>query len=266
MKPILLPIVKIDQENPHVKTFWFEYPLSSDPGQFVMLWIPGVDQKPFSIAYDDEKMFGLTVFAVGPLSNALFEMKVGDRVGITGPFGNSFSILQNTHYITVAGGYGAGPLGLLAERLNGKKCTVDFLVGARSQDLLLFEQRVSKLPYVDVSVSTDDGGKGHHGYVTQLLEKKLSEKDDLTKTIIATCGPELMEKAVYDIAEKYGVACEISVERYMKCGFAICGQCCVDDLGIPLCTQGPVLNKDVVSKISEFGKYHRGKSGKKEYY
>ncbi len=266
MKPILLPITRIDQENPYVKTFWFDYPLSSDPGQFVMLWVPGVDQKPFSIAYDDGTAFGLTIFAVGPLSQKLFTMKVGERVGITGPFGNSFSLIDNTHYITVAGGYGAGPLGLLAERLTGKHCTVDFLVGARSEDLLLFEERVSVLPYVMVSVSTDDGSKGHTGYVTEILDRKLSELSDKTRVLVATCGPELMEKAVYDLCERYDVACEISVERYMKCGFAICGQCCVDDTGIPLCTQGPVLTGDTVSSISEFGNYHRNKSGKKEYY
>jgi dihydroorotate dehydrogenase electron transfer subunit len=72
----MMKIKNIIHENPSVKTFFFEHDLKSQPGQFVMLWIPGVDQKPFSIAYDDGKQFGLSIFAVGPLSKRLFELKV----------------------------------------------------------------------------------------------------------------------------------------------------------------------------------------------
>ena len=295
--PLILPITRITDENPHVKTFWFDFVLQSEPGQFVMLWIPGVDQKPFSVGYDEGGRFGLTIFAVGPLSKRLFELKAGDRVGITGPYGKSFSVLPNTHYITVAGGYGAGPLGVLAERLASVNSTVDFCVGARSADLLLFEERMSKLPHVKVRVSTNDGGRGVQGYVTDLLEsilnpggvKDLSEgvphgitqtgvvpqvdasKDPSSQTprdgiLVATCGPELMEKRVLDICNQYNVPCEISIERYMKCGFGVCGQCCVDDSGITMCMKGPVVSREVANIITEFGKYHRDKSGTKINY
>lgn len=284
-KPLLLPISEITDENPHVKTFWFEYDLQSKPGQFVMLWLPGVDQKPISVAYDDGERFGLTIFAVGNMTKKLFDLKPGDRLGITGPYGNPFSIQENTHYIMVAGGYGAGPLGVLTERLTDKNCTVDFCVGARNKDLLLFEDRMAKLPYVTVHVSTDDGSKGHQGYVTHLLETLLTSDNhvctDTTPvktgqcpvstsadqhTLIATCGPEPMEVAVLNLANKYNVDCEISVERYMKCGFNICGQCVIDDLGIPMCSVGPVVNRDIANKMKEFGKYHRDKAGRKIMY
>jgi dihydroorotate dehydrogenase electron transfer subunit len=267
--PLMLPIVQITDENPHVKTFWFEYDLQSQPGQFVFVWLPGVDQKPFSIAYDSGNRFGLTIFAVGPMTKKLFTMRPGDRVGITGPYGSSFSIKENMHYITVAGGYGAGPLGLFTERLGVTRATVDFCVGARTQDLLLFEERVARLPYVNVHVSTDDGSKGHHGYVTHILEEQLKKRamlDALRSTLVLTCGPELMEKAALDICNTYDVNCEISIERYMKCGFNICGQCCMDPLGIPMCSIGPVVNRDIANKLTEFGSYHRDKSGIKQAY
>lgn len=283
--PLILPIIKIVDENPHVKTFWFDFALNSEPGQFVMLWIPGVDQKPFSIGYDTGDSFGLTIFAVGSLSSRLFEMKAEDRVGITGPYGKPFSVLPNTHYITVAGGYGAGPLGVLAERLGQVNSTVDFCVGARSADLLLFEERMAKLAHVKVHVSTNDGSKGQMGFVTDILEKLLlghgfpsSTSPDLSLSkernetqmrsslLVATCGPEMMEKRVLDICNQYNVYCEISVERYMKCGFGICGQCCVDDSGIPMCTDGPVVSREVANSITEFGKYHRDKSGTRVDY
>lgn len=264
-KPQLLPIARITDENPFVKTFFFNYNLNSQPGQFVMLWIPGIDQKPFSIAYDNGSEFGLTIFAVGPLSKKLFELKPGDRVGITGPYGTSFSIQNDTHYITVAGGYGAGPLGLLAERLASTNSTVDFCVGARSADLLLFKERVAKLPHATVHMATNDGSAGHTGFVTDLLPELIQKSKD-KKILLTACGPELMEKKVLDCANANNVDCEVSIERFMKCGFGICGQCCVDPLGLRMCMEGPVVNRTTANTISEFGKYHRDKSGAKIFY
>lgn len=264
--PLLIPISRVTNENASVKTFWFDYDLKSEPGQFVMIWIPGVDQKPFSISYDDAQRFGISVFAVGPFSQALCEKKSGDRVGITGPYGNPFTIRPNTHYITVGGGYGAGPLGILAERMAEQRCTVDFCIGAKNNDLLLFEERIARLPHALVHVATDDGSRGHHGYVTDILEgllqKHMAESSE-HPIAVAACGPELMEKKILDICNTYGVDCEISIERYMKCGFGICGQCTVDDTGIPMCTKGPVVDRETANQISEFGVFHRNKSGNK---
>lgn len=265
----MIPIKKIIRENPFVKTFWFDHKLDSKPGQFVMLWIPGLDEKPFSISYDNGTEFGLTIFAVGPLSQKLFELNVGDQVGITGPYGNPFSVRDNAHYILVGGGYGAGPLGLLAERLVGKESTVDYCVGARSQDLLLFEERMEKLAHVKIHTATNDGSKGHQGYVTDVIENLIAEQikqNPQKKIVLATCGPELMEKKVLDLSNKLNIDCEISIERFMKCGFGVCGQCCVDPLGLRMCMEGPVVSREVANKISEFGVYHRDKSGAKIYY
>lgn len=262
--PTMLPIAEIVKETGSVNTCYFDHQLGSAPGQFVMLWIPGVDQKPFSIGYDDGKRFGLTIFHLGPLTNTLADLEVGDRVGISGPYGTTFRTEPNKHYIMIAGGYGAAPLGLLAERLKDKNCTVDFCAGARSQEHLLFEDRMSKLDYVTTHVSTDDGSKGHKGYVTEILEKLLKEKKE--NTIVVTCGPELMEKRVLELCNEHNVDCDISIERFMKCGFGVCGQCCVDPLGITMCEQGPVVKRELANQITEFGNYHRDKSGTKHNY
>ncbi len=264
-----LPIIRIEDEADNVKTFYFNYPLDSKPGQFVLMWIPYLNQKPFSISYDNGVEFGLTIFKLGDFTEKLFSMQVGELVGITGPYGSTFSVKPDVHYITVAGGYGAGPLGSLAEQVLDMGSTVDFCVGARNESLLLFEKRVSGLNNLRLHVSTDDGSKGHKGYVTEILEALLRHYKNNNigkKIIVATCGPELMEKRVLELANKYEVDCEISVERYMKCGYSVCGQCCVDPLGIPLCSIGPVLNKSVVNQLSEFGKYHRDKTGTKHFY
>ncbi len=277
-KPIFVKISKIVDENPFVKTFYFDHSLGSKPGQFVMLWVPGFDQKPFSIAYDDGKTFGLTIFKRGPLTEKLFSLSVSDRVAITGPLGTSFTVNPKLHYVMVAGGYGAAPLGNLAEVLanchpeldsgsmikqdpnfhRDDSVKIDFLVGARNKDLLLFKERLEKIKNLKLHITTDDGSEGHKGFVTDLLPDLIKDK---TNTIVVTCGPEQMEKKVLDICNEYNVECEVSIERYMKCGIGVCGQCAVDPLGICMCQSGPVVRRALANQITEFGKYHRDKSG-----
>lgn len=269
--PLFLPIKKIVTETHNVKTYFFPAiggsasggaPVKINPGQFVMLWIPGTDQKPFSVGYDDGKQFGLTIFALGKSTNELANMKVGDRVGISGPHGTSFSVKPKTHYIMVGGGYGAAPLGFLAEEVTKLKSTVDFCIGARTPADLLFEKRASKLPGLKLHVATDTGEKGHKGYVTDLVPNLIAAAKK-KNILLVTCGPELMEKKVLDMSNKFNVESEMSIERYMKCGFGVCGQCCVDPLGLRMCNEGPVVPKQIANQITEFGIYHRDKSGAK---
>ncbi|MFA7653930.1 MAG: dihydroorotate dehydrogenase electron transfer subunit [Candidatus Magasanikbacteria bacterium] len=299
--PTFLKISKIVDENPFVKTFYLQYELKSKPGQFVMLWIPGYDQKPFSIAYDDGQSFCLTIFKRGPATEKLFDMKAGDRVGISGPYGTSFTVDPELHYIMVAGGYGAAPLGNLAEALanchpresgdlpnkvadsrfrGNDNVQIDFIAGARNKNLLLFKDRLTKIENLKLHIATDDGSEGHKGYVTDLLSAILNEaknpltngerdpsprsggtQDDNSHVLVVTCGPELMQKKVLDICNKFNIDCEVSIERYMKCGVGVCGQCAVDGPGFCMCQDGPVVKRELANKIEEFGKYHRDKSG-----
>ena len=68
-------------------------------------------------------------------------------------------------------------------------------------------------------------------------------------------------KKVLDICLKHKIPCEVSIERYMKCGIGICGTCCVDPIGIRMCVEGPVVDDKIAKKVFEFGKYHRDKYG-----
>lgn len=227
-----------------------------------MLWLSGIGQKPFSISSDDGQTFGLTIFKRGTLTDKLFEMKIGDRVGITGPYGTSFSIKSDIHYIMVAGGYGAAPLAFLTEELIKKNNNnIDFCIGARNKDCLLFTQRLNN---IRLHIATDDGSVGQKGFVTDFLPSIITA--DSRPKLVVTCGPELMEKKVLDICNQHNVDAEISIERYMKCGVGICGQCAVDDLGICLCVHGPVVTREIANQIKEFGIYHREKNGKKIYF
>lgn len=275
-RPETLPIKKIVKETDTIWTFVFDYKLGSKPGQFVMMWIPDVDEKPFSIAKDDGKEFWLTIARVGPATEELFKLKEGDLVGIRGPFGTSYEFEEGDHLALLAGGYGAAPMYNVASAAVEKGCKVEFIVGARSADLLLYEKRVEELGEkatetggsVAYHAATDDGSKGHKGYNTEVLEEILAGAgsevaDSAPITRIFACGPEMMMKRAAEIAKMKGINSQLSLERYMKCGFGVCGQCCVDGSGVCVCTNGPVFDGEEALGFSEFGKYHRDSVGRK---
>ena len=262
-RPISLPIKKIIKETDTIWTFVFEYELGSLPGQFVMLWIPGVDEKPFSVAFDDGNEFWLTICNVGPSTDELFKLKEGDKIGIRGPFGTAYEFKPGDHLALVSGGYGAAPMYNVAHEAVKAGCKVEFLTGARNKGLLLYGQRILNLDDTDLHVSTDDGSAGHKGFITEVL-KQVLENEKIDK--VFTCGPEVMMEAVCNIADEAGVAAFLSVEKYMKCGFGVCGQCSIDDTGVLACKKGPVMDWDKVKDLPEFGKYHRDAQGKKHNF
>ena len=73
-------------------------------------------------------------------------------------------------------------------------------------------------------------------------------------------------KKVMDICQKHKIPMEASLERYMKCGYGICGSCCVDPNGLRMCKEGPCIDKEIAKKVTEFGLYHRDASGKKIFF
>lgn len=265
--PKTIPIRKIVRETDHVKTFVFEHSLGAhgaQPGQFVNLWLPRLDEKPMSIAYSDANEFWITMFAVGPFSKAMHTLKEGDLVGVRGPYGRGFTFKPRWRMVTMGGGYGAAPLHFLTKRAAPEGCKVDFVVGARGKEHLLYLDHVKDLPGVTLHVATDDGSMGTKGYNTLILEELIAESKDSGKSIdmVYACGPELMEKTISDICYEHGVDAQISVERYMKCGFGVCGQCSVDDRGQRMCMEGPVISNREARAISEFGKFHRDSVGR----
>ena len=176
MKPQIATLKKITTEAHNVKGFTFSFPkLGSHPGQFAMLWLPGVDQKPFSLAADDGKTFTTVVFKINVFTEALFRLKLGAKIGVSGPYGNPFTWKPKQHVIAVGGGYGAAPLAYLIRQATKQHCTNELLIGARTKKLLLYTDHFPKHTWL----ATDDGSVGHHGYITDVLEQRLKQ---LTKT------------------------------------------------------------------------------------
>lgn len=238
------------------KTFYFDVNFKNPlPGNFCMVWIRGVDEIPLGCSYEN----GVTFQAIGEATDALDNMRIGDSVGLRGPYGNSFSLPENNEKILiVAGGIGAAPLGLLAEVALKKGARITTILGAKTASDLIFEKRFKKCG--KVYVTTDDGTKGEKGFVTTVLNRADMKSYDR----IYVCGPEIMMKNVMNICTQQGVLdkTEFSMERYFKCGIGVCGACCIDDSGKRVCKDGPVFKGEELIN-TEFGKYRRDASGKK---
>ncbi|MBN2423134.1 dihydroorotate dehydrogenase electron transfer subunit [Candidatus Woesearchaeota archaeon] len=256
-QPTIVEILNIKDEAKDIKTFYFKYNLDAKPGQFFILWLPGINEKPFGVSYQDEDKFGATICKVGPFTDELFKLKKGDKIGIRGPYGTSFE-LKGKNIALVAGGYGVAPLSFLADEAIKKGIIVHFIYGAKTKKVLVNCDKKSKK--CKVHYTTDDGTYGLKGFTTEKL-KEILEKEKID--CIYTVGPEVMMKRVVELSDEFKVDCQLSLERYIKCGFGICGQCVVDDIGIRMCKEGPCIDKKLVKKISEFGKYKRDASGKK---
>jgi dihydroorotate dehydrogenase electron transfer subunit len=269
-------IKHIKQETEMVRTYTFDGSLGAKPGQFVMVWLPGVDEVPMSVAYDDGATTKITFFAVGDMTDELAKAQVGDLVGLRGPFGTCYEWEPGQHIVLVAGGYGAAPMYFVAKETVGHGCTLEVIVGARSKEHLLYLEELEALPHVSLHVATNDGSVGYKGFNVDILEKLLSscprdgksakKKECHPVDQVFSCGPEMMLKRVSEITAKYGVPSQLSMERYMKCGYGICGNCVLDPLGIPVCIHGPVMKNDLLQKATEFGSFHRDDLGKKHSF
>ena len=263
--PTIVTIEKVIDETPTVRTLIFSDEVMSNvlPGQFAMVWIPGVNELPMSVMISQES--GKAAFTVrkhGPASTGLFNVEVGGQIGVRGPYGNSFD-LKEGKLLLVGGGTGLVPMMRL---LTFVKSTDDVtvLIGAKSKEEVFFEDLANSLlehNSHNVIVSTDDGSYGEKGFVTDLVEKLVIETH---YDGVYVCGPEIMMYKTVQSAHSRNIFVQASLERMMKCGVGICGSCCVgEDLA---CRDGTVFDGDHLSTNKEFGYFHRNKAGILENY
>ena len=241
-------ILSVKTESSTVKTFTVKdkFCAKANPGQFLMLWIPRVDEIPLSIMNADDGKVSVAVKAVGDATKALHGMKIGDTIGVRGPFGNSFTENRGK-ILMVGGGTGTAPLLFLAKKLAAKAERLSFVTGAKTKDELLFVNELDKLCTEESAIATtEDGSYGLKCLATEPLEKLLDkEKFDM----IYTCGPEPMVRKVFEFAEQRKIALEASLERLMRCGIGLCGSCVIGKYRV--CRDGPVFNAAQLSEVKD---------------
>ena len=256
-------IESIEPETEAMTSMTLPVSLGANPGQFLMVWLPGIDQVPLAVADDDDGHMCISFAAIGDLTKKLAHMHVGDLVGLSGPFGTSFTWKRGSRLVMLAGGYGVAPIFFAAKRALRDDCRVDVIIGARNANLLAYRDRFAALAGLTLHVTTDDGSVGRKGFTTEVLRDILEQSREPIDAVFA-CGPEPMMLGTLQLTTAAGVRSQLSFERYMKCGYGLCGSWAVDPTGLRLCTDGPVMTGEVASQITEFGNYHRDKVGEKK--
>jgi dihydroorotate dehydrogenase electron transfer subunit len=237
------------------------------PGQFVMVWVPGVDEVPMSVSFLGGSPFslGMTVQDIGEATHALCSLEKGDLIGIRGPYGKGFRFPRSPEgwmVIGVSGGVGTASTILAMEEASRRGLRTVELVGARDNGSLLFRGRWERSSS-DVRYITDDGSSGRQGFVTDLLREAIGPltSDERRRTMVLTCGPEPMLVSVRDLLKGSGIGCQFSLERFMKCGIGVCDSCSLS--GHRVCQDGPVFALSQVLRMEEMGMFHRDRSGRK---
>jgi dihydroorotate dehydrogenase electron transfer subunit len=253
--PHIVDIEDIVHECQDVKTYFFHYPYHARPGQFVMVWVPGVDEIPLSVSFINDNK-GITVKFIGEATKAMDELSVGDRIGIRGPYGTFFEQNEIKKLLVVVGGIGIAPLAPAIEEYSGKGTEVTLALGAITASELLFVERLQDV--CALNIATDDGSQGYHGFVSDLADGILKNEDF---DGIYTCGPEVMMKKVVDSALKKNIPVWACLERYMKCGVGICDSCAMNN--ILVCKDGPVFPGERLISLGDFGLHRRDASGRR---
>jgi NAD(P)H-flavin reductase len=229
------------------------------PGQFYMLaaeshWEES-GQRPFlpralsvadAVEVNGGTRLDFLIEGIGPGTDRLCELEVGEKVWVNGPLGNAFSEPQElapgaAGAILVGGGIGIAPLALLRRRFSERNVPARVLLGFRDQthsggldDLF---------SCCEVRLASEDGHAGHKGYVTDLLAVML-DGDDSASAVVYSCGPAAMLEAVRAMCADRGIACELAMESPMACGYGACFGCAVpkpDGGYMRLCVDGPVV-------------------------
>jgi NAD(P)H-flavin reductase len=233
-------------------------PFSFRPGQFNMLYVPGVGEVPISISGDPATSGPVlhTIRDVGLVTRALCALAPGDEVGVRGPFGTSWPVTAAAggDLVIVAGGIGLPPLRpavyqALAHR--GDYRRIVLLYGARSPDDLLFTSELAGWRgrfEMAVQVTVDagrPGWQGDVGVVPDLIGR--ASFDPATATVFMV-GPEIMMRFALRALSAAGVGGDrvfLSMERSMQCAVGMCGHC---QLGpFLICRDGPVLSYRAVA-------------------
>jgi dihydroorotate dehydrogenase electron transfer subunit len=254
-RPVLCKVRSAQDEAEDIKTLKIEGTSyisgNAQPGQFLMIWVPRVDEVPMSISnIAEQDEVWISVKKVGEATSAIHGVAAGGVLGLRGPYGNGFS-LKGKNVLVVAGGIGVAPLLFLSERLAERNIRVTAVLGARSAHKLAlhkdFENLVGRRKNCKSIVATDDGSFGTKGCASDIAED-LIETEEFDR--IYTCGPEPMIQKIVTCAVGKSVEVEASLERYMRCGIGLCGSCYIGKCLV--CRDGPVFIGEKLIQITKY--------------
>jgi dihydroorotate dehydrogenase electron transfer subunit len=270
-KPVSVKILEKTQETGRIITLKFALSgVRPIPGQFFMIWVPGVDEIPMSVAsIDNERgIYEISIAAVGEATRALCAKNIGELIGVRGPFGNGFDLKSaSKNSCIIGGGVGMAAVKSIIPVLTKLGKNIVVINAARTEGELLYHTHFKKtlIPGKTYFTSTDDGTCGEKCFGHELFVKLL-DQEKIRAEKVYTCGPELMMRQILMACSKRSLLLEASLERMMRCGTGLCGLCAIDPSGLLVCKDGPVFTADRLGTITEFGNYTRDFSGKKIFF
>jgi sulfhydrogenase subunit gamma (sulfur reductase) len=261
--PQLAVIKGITEESGNIRTFTISFkdktPFDPQPGQFIELSLFGYGEFPVSIAGIIDPgagIFQTTIRRMGGVTESIADLKLNSTVGVRGPFGQGYPLekLEGKDVVLVAGGMGMASIKYLADCLlknRDRYGRIILLYGAATPGDILYknnpsffhpETKESPLETFITVDKPDNVWKGNVGIVTELLDK-IEPAMDISKSMVAACGPSKMMKAVVDrftLAGFKGEQLLLSFERRMQCGMGMCGHCMMGEKRV--CLDGPVIS------------------------
>lgn len=249
---------------PDVFYFRIAAPLISKkarPGQFVIVRLHDQGERiPLSLADidPDRETISLIVMAVGKTTSAMAALMPGDSLlDLCGPLGNPSEIECLGKIVLVGGGFGTAPLYPIAKGFKAAGNEVVTVMGARSKDLLIYENEMAQASD-RVVVATDDGSKGFKGIVTGALKNEL---DQNPANLVVAIGPAMMMRAVSETTRQFEIKTVVSLNPIMVDGTGMCGGCRVSVGGETkfACTDGPEFDGHLVDwdiLLSRQKQYH----------
>jgi len=226
------------------------------------LTVPGLGEAPFTPSSDPQikERLDITIMNVGTVTSRLHDMKIGDVVGIRGPYGKGYplDVFSGKDILIVGGGVGLAPLRSLLYSLFAsidKYNKVVLRYGARTPKDIIYKQLIpewKKKRKVDVLATVDvgdEGWKGHVGLVTTILNDL---HINLKKAAAVVCGPPIMMKFVTMKLLDLGFSendIYLSMEKNMSCGLGKCGHCRIGRFYI--CKDGPVFTYGQLKEIHD---------------
>ena len=234
--------------------------LGHEPGQFVQVSVFGAGEAPISICSSpcQDDYFEICVRAAGRVTNRFHHLKIGDELGIRGPFGVGFptEVMAGHDVMMVAGGLGLAPLRSLIHYIIDNRRdfgTFNILLGCKSPDSMLFGQEIKdweKRADINFACTVDRSAPdwaGNVGLITALIP---GVDIDVRVTYAACAGPPIMYRFVIEELLKKGLSDQniyLTLERHMKCGVGHCGHCQI--AGKYCCKDGPVFRYDAVKNL-----------------
>ncbi|WP_305042631.1 FAD/NAD(P)-binding protein [Geoalkalibacter sp.] len=251
---------EIDGQVPDHHLFSFRLPdaFPIAPGQFAELTVPGIGGFAVSTAaFVGDHRFQACIRRIGRVTDALYRLPLGARVGLRGPFGKGFPLEEflGRDVLLIAGGLGMAPLRALLQALvarRGEIGRLSLLYGAHDPQVILFKEELNALArqgLLDLHYTVDFAAEipwriGGIACQVGLLPKLLDDvRLQPRQTVAAVCGPPGLYRCVLDELAGFGLAAETifaSLERRMRCGIGQCCHCAV--AGAYVCRDGPVFS------------------------